>query len=201
MDDMIQVLFILGIKINQNQRSKTITLSQQLYIEKILKEFGMENCKTVTTSMDPGLKLVLSNKTNQDSNFSYQKAVGLLNYLTLCSRPDLAYATSVLSQYLDKPLSCHISAFKRILQYLQGTKNYELTLGGTSKNSEIIGYSDSDWGSNYDGRSFSGYGVLCGGLIIWKSKKQPIVALSTTEEELCALTEVTQDTLWIKKLL
>ncbi|MBW0468576.1 hypothetical protein O181_008291 [Austropuccinia psidii MF-1] len=114
---------------------------------------------------------------------------------------NLAYATSVLSQFLDKPSSCHVSAFKRILQYLQGTKNYELTLGGTIKNPKIIGYSDSDWGSNYDGRSFSGYSVLCGGLIIWKSKKQPITALSTTEGELRALTEVTQDTLWIKKLL
>ncbi|MBW0537484.1 hypothetical protein O181_077199 [Austropuccinia psidii MF-1] len=201
MEDMIQVQFILGIKINRNRSRKTITLSQQLYIDKILKEFGMENCKPVTTPMDPGVRLVLSDETNQDTIFCYQKAIGLLNYLTSCSRPDLAYATSVLSQFLDKPSSCHVSAFKRILQYLQGTKNYELTLGGTIKNSEIIGYSDSHWGSNYDGRSFSGYGVLCGGLIIWKTKKQPIVALSTTEAELCALTEVTQDTLWIKKLL
>ncbi|MBW0500336.1 hypothetical protein O181_040051 [Austropuccinia psidii MF-1] len=161
----------------------------------------MENCKPVTTQMDPGAKLVLSNESNQDLTFSYQKAVGLLNYLTSCSRPDLAYATSILSQFLDKPLDCHVSAFRRILRYLQGTKNYELTLGGTVKNSEIIGFSDSDWGSNYDGCSFSGYGLLCGGLIIWKTKKQPIVALSTTEAELQALTEVTQDALWIKKLL
>ncbi|MBW0479217.1 hypothetical protein O181_018932 [Austropuccinia psidii MF-1] len=116
----------------------------------------MENCKPVTTPMDPGIQLVLSDKTNQHSTFSYQKAVGLLDYLTSCSRPDVAYATSVLSQFLDKPLSCHVSAFKRILRYLQGTKNYELTLGGTIKNSEIIGYSDSDLGSNFDGRSFSG---------------------------------------------
>ncbi|MBW0570580.1 hypothetical protein O181_110295 [Austropuccinia psidii MF-1] len=85
MDDMIQVQFILGIKINQNGSSKTITLSQQLHNDKILKEFGMEKCKPVTTPMDPGVKLVLSNKTNQDSTLSYQKAVSLLNYLTLCS--------------------------------------------------------------------------------------------------------------------
>ncbi|MBW0481183.1 hypothetical protein O181_020898 [Austropuccinia psidii MF-1] len=71
MDNMIQVQFILGMKINQNQSSKTITLSQQLYIDKILKEFRMENCKPVTTPMAPGIKLVLSNETNQDSTFAY----------------------------------------------------------------------------------------------------------------------------------
>ncbi|MBW0480544.1 hypothetical protein O181_020259 [Austropuccinia psidii MF-1] len=112
---MIQVQFILGIKINRNRSSKTITLSQKLYINKVLKEFGMMNCKPVTTPMDPGAKLVLSNETNQDLTSSYRKAVGLLNYLTSCSLSDLAYATSVLSQFLDKPLGFHVSAFKRVL--------------------------------------------------------------------------------------
>ncbi|MBW0481422.1 hypothetical protein O181_021137 [Austropuccinia psidii MF-1] len=63
------------------------------------------------------------------------------------------------------------------------------------------GFSDSDWGNNYDGRSFSGYGINLGGLICWKSKKQPIAALSSTESELRYMLELLQDLLWLETVV
>ncbi|MBW0464317.1 hypothetical protein O181_004032 [Austropuccinia psidii MF-1] len=147
---MVQVQFIPGIKINRNRIRKTITLSQKIYIDKILRVFGMENCKPVNILMDPCSRSTVADEINQDLNFNYQKAVGILDYLKSFSQPDLACETSVLSQFLDKPFVCHVSVFKRILRYLQGMKNYELTIGGAVDITEITGYSDSDWGSNYD---------------------------------------------------
>ncbi|MBW0479280.1 hypothetical protein O181_018995 [Austropuccinia psidii MF-1] len=63
------------------------------------------------------------------------------------------------------------------------------------------GFSDSDWGNNYDGRSFSGYGINLGGLICWKSKKQPIAALFSTKSELRSMSELLQDLLWLETLV
>ncbi|MBW0538627.1 hypothetical protein O181_078342 [Austropuccinia psidii MF-1] len=201
MDDIGDVSYLLGIKIRRNRRNGTILLSQKLYIDKILKEFGMENCKSVSTPMDPNFKLVPSTDSNQDLSFSFRKAVGLLSYLTSCSRPDLTYDTSILSQFLEQPSVIHVAAFKRVLCYLQGTRSLELSLGGFQDSLNILGYSNSDWGNNFDGCSFSGYGILCGGLVMWKSKKQPSVALSSTEAELRSMTKCAQDILWVRKLL
>ncbi|MBW0549678.1 hypothetical protein O181_089393 [Austropuccinia psidii MF-1] len=200
MEDLGEIRYALGIKVSRDRKLKTISLSQELYVDKILAEFGMLDCKSVVTPMIKGIHLVPSNKEDLSTDFEYRKAVGLLNYLTSCTRPDLANVTSALSQFLEKPSRDHVAAFKRVLRYLQGTKSYELTLGGNVPN-EIQGYSDSDWGSNFDGKSFSGHGMIYGGLISWKTKKQSTVALSTTEAELGSLVELTQDILWFKKLL
>ncbi|MBW0550708.1 hypothetical protein O181_090423 [Austropuccinia psidii MF-1] len=200
MEDLGEIQYALGIKVSRDRKLKTISLSQELYVNKILAEFGMMDCKSVAIPIIQGTHLVPSNKEDLSTDFEYCKAVGLFNYLTSCTRSDLAYVTSALSQFLEKPLRDHVAAFKQLLRYLKGTKSYELTLGGNVP-TEIQGYSDSDWGSNFDGKSFSGHGMIYGGLISWKTKKQSMVALSTTEAELGSLVELTQDTLWFKKLL
>ncbi|MBW0499094.1 hypothetical protein O181_038809 [Austropuccinia psidii MF-1] len=63
------------------------------------------------------------------------------------------------------------------------------------------GFSDSDWGTKYGGRSFSGYGINRGGFICWESKKQPISALSSTESELRSMSELLQELLWLETLV
>ncbi|MBW0521595.1 hypothetical protein O181_061310 [Austropuccinia psidii MF-1] len=176
MEDLGEIRYALGTKVSWDRKLKTISLSQELYVNKILGEFGMMDCKSVATPMIQGTHLAPSNKEDLSTNFEYCKAVGLLNYLTSCTRMDLAYISSALSQLLEKPSRDHVAVFKQ-------------------------GYSDSDWGSNFDGKSFSGHGMIYGGLIYWKTKKQSTVALSTTEAKLGSLVELTQDTLWFKKLL
>ncbi|MBW0497754.1 hypothetical protein O181_037469 [Austropuccinia psidii MF-1] len=200
MEDLGEIQYALGIKASWDRKLKTISLSQELYVHKILAKFGMMECKSVATPMIQGTHLVSSKEEDLSTDFEYCKAVGLLNYLTSCTRPDLAYVTSALSQFLEKPLRDHVAAFKEVLCYLQGTKSCELTLGGNVP-TEIQGDSDSDWGSNFDRKSFSGHGMIYGGLISWKTKKQLTVALSTTEAKLGSLVELTPDILWFKKLL
>ncbi|MBW0497134.1 hypothetical protein O181_036849 [Austropuccinia psidii MF-1] len=139
MEDLGEIRYALGIEVSRDRKLKTISLYQELYVNKILAEFGMMDCKSVATPMIQRTHLVPSNKEESSTNFEYRKAVGLLNYLTSCSRPDLAYVTSSLSQFLEKPLRYHVAAFNQALHYLQGTKSYELTLGGNVL-TEIQGY-------------------------------------------------------------
>ena len=116
------------------------------------------------------------------------------------TRPDIAFAVSNLSQYLDTPHTTHLNAVTRVFRYLSGTKELKLILGGTDNT--IVGYSDSDWVSQLHRHSISGFAFFIGkGIVSWSSKKQPIVTLSSTEAEYIALTHALKDIIWIQKLL
>ena len=90
---------------------------------------------------------------------------------------------------------------KRVFRYIQGTKNYgiEFTVDGDA----LQGYSDADWaGDTESRRSTSGYAFMMNsGCISWRSKKQRTVALSSTEAEYMALSEATQEAVWLKVFL
>ncbi|MBW0555786.1 hypothetical protein O181_095501 [Austropuccinia psidii MF-1] len=88
--------------------------------------------------------------------FIYWQAVGLLNYLVACTRPDLAYSASCLAQFFSNPSDGHELSIRHVIQYLCGNSNWCLCLGCLSNNATIVAYCDSDWGLNYDSRSFSG---------------------------------------------
>lgn len=137
----------------------------------------------------------------QASGENYRRAVGLLNYLVQCTRPDLAVVSSQLSQVLDKPGSQHWSAFKRVLRYLKGTAHLGLMLGG--KPVILTTYTDSDYaGCPYTRRSTSGYcTIVAGGCVSWRARKQPTVATSSTEAEYRAAYEGAQETVWLRQLL
>src|SRR5271163_474887 len=97
----------------------------------------------------------------------------------------------------------HIQAVKRILQYLKGTKGYKLHFGGQLGGQKLVGYCDANWGNEINSRkSTSGYlFYLGGGVISWSSKRQPTVALSSTEAEYMALTHATKEAMWLRSLL
>ena len=96
----------------------------------------------------------------------------------------------------------HWKAVKRILRYLQGTLDLGLKLGGRNANPSLKGYSDSDWGGSLDDRkSTTGFVFDFSGPISWQSKRQPTVALSSTEAEYMALTQAAKEALWLQGLL
>ena len=126
--------------------------------------------------------------------------IGCLMYATVMTRPDIAFAVSTLSQYLESPTTTHQHAVTRVFRYLSGTKSLKLVLGGP--HSKIIGYSDSDWASQIHRHSISGFAFFVGtGVVSWSSKKQPIITLSSTEAEYVALTHSSKDIIWIHKIL
>ncbi|KAG2758708.1 Retrovirus-related Pol polyprotein from transposon TNT 1-94 [Phytophthora cactorum] len=136
------------------------------------------------------------------ANVPYRNAVGCLMYLMVGTRPDLAAAVGVLSQFAADPCPTHWQALKRVFRYIQGTKTHGIEFQGSCEDG-LQGYSDADWAGDIESRrSTSGYAFMMnGGCISWRSKKQRTVALSSTEAEYMALSEATQEAVWLKVFL
>ena len=116
----------------------------------------------------------------------------------VATRRDIAHATKVVNMFMVNPGTIHWEAIKSILRYLKGTINHGLFYG--KKNDLTVStFSDADWaGSMNDKRRISGYVFLLGTTTIsWSSKKQPTVALSSTEAEYRAMTNATCEAMWI----
>ena len=130
----------------------------------------------------------------------YSQLVGSLMYAAIGTRPDIAFATSTLAQFMSDPAPFHWEAAKRVLRYLKGTQDYSLTFGGEIL--DLIGYTDADWGSQSHRHSISGHVYLfSGGAISWSSRKQPIIALSSTEAEYIAASDAVRELLWLRSLI
>lgn len=131
----------------------------------------------------------------------YQKLIGSLMYAMLGSRPDIAFAVSLVSRFASNPSPAHMTAAKRILRYLKGTLDFQLTYRGDLKN--LTGYSDADWaGCKSTRRSTGGFVFNVGsGAISWSSKRQATVALSSCESELMAETQAAKEAVWLNRFL
>lgn len=131
----------------------------------------------------------------------YRSVVGALQYATI-TRPDISYAVNRVCQFLSMPTIHHWKSVKRILRYLKGTMNYGLHFC-SAKNPLLVAFSDADWAGDPDTRrSTEGYCVYFGGnLLSWSSRKQRVVARSSTEAEYRALASATTEVVWIQQLL
>jgi len=135
----------------------------------------------------------------------YASAVGSLMYAMVCTRPDIEHAVGVLSKFMSKPGKEHWTAMKRVSRYLHGTSDYGLCYQGRPGLDRILdirGFVDVDWAGDLDQRrSTSGYVFnLFGGAVNWMSKKQSVVALSTTEIEYMAATHARKEEVWLQRL-
>ena len=132
----------------------------------------------------------------------YASIVGSLMYAQTCTRPDISFAVGMLGRYQSNPGMQHWKAAKKVMRYLQGTKNHML-IYRRSDELEIIGYSYSDHASCRDSRkSTSGYVyLLAGGAISWRSAKQSITATSTMEAEFVACYEAMIQGCWLRKFV
>ncbi|XP_076658375.1 uncharacterized protein LOC143362255 [Halictus rubicundus] len=134
-------------------------------------------------------------------NRPYRELVGGLIYLSNATRPDLSFAASALSRFCSNPGITHWKMAKRTLRYIQHTINYGITY--TKSNQTMKAFCDSDWAGDVDDRrSCSGNVViLAGGPISWSCKKQKSVAASTMQAEYVALSEVTKEVIYLKRLM
>jgi len=122
-------------------------------------------------------------------NIPYHKALGLLMWLQVATRPDLLFAVNILSQFTHNPRKPHWNMLKHILAYVKGTAHYGITYKARS-DLNPIGYVDSDFAGcrelrcSTEGNTF----IIAGGLVSWESKHQETVGLSTVEAEYIAFT-------------
>ena len=189
-EDLGEVGYILGMSVKRDRKARTLTINEPKYLEGILKRFGMDQCKPVSTPLDPGKKFEsLSENDSPVDTQRYQMAIGCLTYVTTATRPDLAAAIGILSKYMSKPGKAHWEGVKRVLRYIKGTINYGLVFNADGNIPILCGYSDADWGGDVSTRrSTSGYVFqIQGNTVSWCSKRQACVAKSTTEAEYMAL--------------
>lgn len=194
--DLGKINYCLGI--NFEIKEDSISLCQTEYLKRMLQRFDMIDCKPVTTPMEPGLRL---EKAKESKGNPYRELIGSLMYAAVATRPDLMFCTSYLSQFNDAHAEEHWKAAKRVLRYLKGTMDTNLTYKRTGHRLE--GFADADWATcTVDRRSYTGYCFkYAGSIISWESKKQRTVALSTAEAEYMALVEATKEAIHLKRLL
>ena len=110
------------------------------------------------------------------------------HYASTATRPDIAVAVGILSQFMSDPSSGHWMGVKRLLRYIKGTLNYGLKFTADGSEHDLYGFSDADWAGDVDTRrSTSGYVFkVANSTVSWCSKKQATVAKSTTEAEYVA---------------
>lgn len=207
MTDSGEAKYVLGMHIERDRQAGTIKLHQRKYLLEVLERFHMAECNPVSTPADPAAKLTVDMAPNYEAgreemaNVPYQEAVGSVMYAAQESRPDIQYAVHTVSRFNNIPGNPHWNAVKRIMRYLRGTIDAKLTYR-RDDTAGLHGYSDADWaGDVSDRRSVTGYVFLLqGGAVAWNSRKQPTVALSTTEAEYMALATATQEAIWLRSL-
>ena len=179
----------------------SFAINQEHYIDRILEKFKMADCNGISTPVESSCE-----QSEDESDFltkePYREAVGSLNYLAVCTRPDIAYAVSLVSQVLDKPTKKHWKMVKRIFRYLKETKDMKLMYSSKPLDS-LTGYSDADFAGDKGTRK-SHTGVVClhnGTAISWISQRQKCVSLSTTEAEFVAASESAKELIWLNNLL
>ncbi|KAM1806975.1 hypothetical protein ACFX11_030046 [Malus domestica] len=198
MKDLGEANLILGIKVIKVENG--FSLSQSHYLEQVLKKNKYFDCKPACTPYDPSVKLF---KKSGESvrQVEYASIIGSLQYVTDCTRPDLAYAIRVLCRYTSNPSMEHWYAIERVMRYLKRTINFGLCYGKFP--AVLEGYSDADWNTlSEDSKVTSGYIFNIAGVAVsWKSKKQTILAQSTMESEMIALATASEEAGWLRDLL
>ena len=200
MKDLGEANVILGMKISRT--SNGIFVDQSHYIEKILKKYNYFDCKPASIPFDSNVHLFPTKDENDIYNQKeYASIIGSLRYATDCTRLDIAYAVGVLARFTSKPNFEHWNAMTQLMRYLKRTMHYDLLYQRYP--AVLEGYSDASWNTlSGDSLSTTGYVfTIGGGAISWKSKKQQIIAKSTMEAELIALSSASEETGWLRDLL
>ena len=207
MTDLGPISSILGINVEREGPTEKIRLSQKKYINDLLEEFNMIKAKTVSTPIEPNIKIsknmcpVTIDERKEMENCPYRELIGSLIYLANATRPDIAFAASTLSRFCSNPGREHWLFAKRILRYLKMTSDYGITY--VKSDEKLKAFSDSDWAGDIDDRRscLGNVLTLASAPISLKSKKQKSVTLSTMEAEYAALSEVSREIVYIKRLL
>nr|CAN83808.1 hypothetical protein VITISV_026963 [Vitis vinifera] len=152
--DLGQLRYFLGMEVGRTKEG--IVVTQRKYVLDLLQETGMLGCKPVDTPMDPIGKIDKDNDNHPTDKDRYQRLVGKLIYLTH-TRPDIGFAMSMVSRYMNNPTERHMKVVYRILQYLKKSPGRGLYFKKTSSR-EVEVFTDADWaGSLTDRRSTTGY--------------------------------------------
>ena len=219
--------YFLGIKFDCHRHSPTdvtIQLSQAAFVENFLIQHNLhgDEVNTVQSPYRSGYPIdkipyePCDEKSQTAITKQMQSIVGSLTWLSMSTRPDLSTVTNLLAKYVASPSTGHLTAAKRVLRYIKGTKTKGITFS-TKSNSTLAAYikfptssnplalTDANWGPQdqsvprptdtettldlFKSRSLSGFIVWGHGPIHWISKRQTLTARSSAEAEIVATDE------------
>ena len=178
---MGDVSLVLGMQINRDRETKTLTISQEEYTKSILERFGMASCKPGFGS-EPSTKQPEETLLSKEETHSYQAITGSVMYLAQILRY-IMYSSGRLARAMSRPAKVHMGAVKHLLRYLAGTTDFTIVYkkGGF----KLTAFSDSNWGNNPDnGVSSSCYIMVSRAPVRFKSGVQSLTAISTMEADL-----------------
>ena len=128
----------------RDRSARTIAISQEAFVDSILSRFNLLDATTVSTPLALGSRLSVTDcLTSQDeieemATRPYRELLGALARLAFGTRPDIAFATSLLTSFTHNPGRVHWELAKRVLHYLKGTKKRGLKLGGKSPGTGML---------------------------------------------------------------
>ena len=201
----------LGVDIQRDPVTKEVTLTQTGLIDRIIEALGVDDLPGVDTPADEVLgKDELGEPAK--CTFNYASVIGMLWYLYGHSRPDLGFAVSQAARFSFNTKRSHELALIRIGQYLKQTRKRGMILKPMSSEHFVMdAYVDSDFMGLFgkenpvdptSAKSRTGYVICINGCpIIWSSKLQDGVALSTMMAEYYALSTCMRDVLPLRDLV
>lgn len=200
----------LGIKFEKDPVSKTITLTQQGLIKKIIEATGMTNCHPNWTPASPQCLGSDPDGAPMVESWSYPSIVGMLLYLSSNTRPDITFAVSQVARFNHSPKESHATAIKMIIRYLHRTSDKGIIVRPTGT-LQLDCMVDSDFAGLYNQepdsspnsvRSRTGFVIKLGGCpLLWKSQLQKEISLSTQMAEYQGLSHSLRILLPIRRLL
>ena len=199
----------LGVHVSFNERHNTVTLSQTGLIDKILSTVFPSAGEYVKPHYTPAVDPPLGrDDKGLESNvdWSYRSVIGSLLYLANNTRPDIMFAVHQAARFSSHPKQSHHLAVKRICRYLYATKDKGLIFSPQDNNLQC--FVDADFAGLWKTKVFdlpssclSRYILYAGAPLLWVSKLQTEIALSTTEAEYIALSHSMRDLIPTKHLL
>jgi hypothetical protein len=175
MKDLGPVKHILGSEVERPNKH-SIRVSQVMYIKKVPDNFQMSD---VTERSTPCYEMNTNNVRPCNPEL-YKRAIGCLQYICMCTRPDVSYTVGVFSRFCKNPTMDHWNGIKA-MSYLKGTMYAKLVFVGRK---DVKAYCDANWANDKgDSRSIGGYVILMSSAAVsWRSKKHNVVATTSTLE-------------------
>ena len=199
MKDLSPLNYFLGLEVSSSANGYYLT--QAKYTSDLISRANITYSKIVDTPIEYNCRFNSHDGESLYDATLCKQLVGILIYLTI-TRPDNSYAVHVVSQFMAAPRSPHYAVVLKILRYLKSTIFNGLHFFSHSSLT-LQAYSDADWaGDPTYRRSITGYCFLLGdSLISYRSKKQTIIARSSSEAEYKVLAATIAEPIWLRWLL
>jgi hypothetical protein len=201
LDDRGVAKQVVGLDVHQSALG--IHLSQKQYVRVLLEKANLgEKEPSVRTPWDMSGKVLdetplapLEAKTAQSLN-------GGLMWLSVNTRLDISEAVRQISRSMHAPHATTMRKIKRVLRYLEGTKDLGIMYSRKTVASWYLSYCDASGANDFDRRSVSGYITLVlGAPVDWFSRTQKVVSLDMCGAEYVSTSTSVRESVWLYRLL